>query len=568
MRNGLLVGWLFFVLFAGLPANRLHAEERQVTRKETKITEDYLQGVRYWNMGALQHAALMFERVIKADPNHAAAYYKLSEIAEAADEDSSALEYARKAYTQDPSFRKYAEHYARQLFLTEQYEKAEEVYLDLLRKDSTSSEVVGILSLIRFNQNRNEEVLTLIDTLEKQMGVRPPLVDIKRQALIRMQRYQDAYDYMDWVTDEVPDQPGFHIYQAELAAALRYDSAALAHYHAAIELDSTALAGLFSLAEYYRIKEVLPEFYEALIPVIQHPDWPAREKMQYLEFYVWTNPDIYRSYLTYMIRLADALLQSDPEDIEIERFYVRHLIYSGQPELAHEYLVRKIDEGDADVETYCQVIEMAQYRELPDTTAKYMELAQARFPENERLMQTLLYVQYNQEDTLDAMETAQWIIRHTENDTLRSSMYGTYGDLAHSLGKKKEAFKSYEKALKINPDNPVVLNNFAYYLSLEKKQLKRALEMSTRANELDQQNPVYLDTQAWILYEMGRYEEAQVIMRQALVLDKTNNSELLLHFGDISEALGQHTTAETYWRRALEAGADGAEIEKRLGVEE
>ena len=53
-------------------------------------------------------------------------------------------------------------------------------------------------------------------------------------------------------------------------------------------------------------------------------------------------------------------------------------------------------------------------------------------------------------------------------------------------------------------------------------------------------------------------------MRQALSLDSEGNSTLQLHYGDILFALGEKFMAETYWKRALEAGADKAEVERRL----
>lgn len=156
------------------------------------------------------------------------------------------------------------------------------------------------------------------------------------------------------------------------------------------------------------------------------------------------------------------------------------------------------------------------------------------------------------------------MIRRSENDSITSSAYGFCGDMAHLRGNDKAAFRYYKQALKLTPDSPVVLNNFAYYLSEKGRDLEKALEMSARANELDPQNATYLDTQAWVLYRLGRYEEAQTLMRQALVLDTSNSAELLLHYGDILYGLGKTFMAKTYWQRALEAGADGRAIEERL----
>ena len=110
----------------------------------------------------------------------------------------------------------------------------------------------------------------------------------------------------------------------------------------------------------------------------------------------------------------------------------------------------------------------------------------------------------------------------------------------------------------------MVLNNWAYFLALEGRDLERALAMSTRVQELTDKNPTYMDTQAWILFRMGRYEEARPILRQAIALDGHRSMELLVHYGDVLHALGEQYLAETYWKRALDKGYDKAEIERRL----
>ena len=94
--------------------------------------------------------------------------------------------------------------------------------------------------------------------------------------------------------------------------------------------------------------------------------------------------------------------------------------------------------------------------------------------------------------------------------------------------------------------------------------MERALTMISRALALSQNNSTYLDTMAWVLYKLGRYDEAKKYMQQALSLDRHRSAELALHYGDILHALGEEFMAKTYWRKALERGADKEEIERRF----
>ncbi len=93
--------------------------------------------------------------------------------------------------------------------------------------------------------------------------------------------------------------------------------------------------------------------------------------------------------------------------------------------------------------------------------------------------------------------------------------------------------------------------------------MEKAAGMSRRANELSPSNATYLDTEGWILYLLGRYEEARTVMQQAVSFDRTGSPVLLFHYGEILYALGDTFMAEIYWKRALEKGYDAEIIRQR-----
>ena len=98
----------------------------------------------------------------------------------------------------------------------------------------------------------------------------------------------------------------------------------------------------------------------------------------------------------------------------------------------------------------------------------------------------------------------------------------------------------------------------------EGRDLNRALEMSGRAVELTDNNPTYLDTHAWVLFKLGRLDEAKRYLQQAVAFDGRKSPELLIHYGDVLAALGEKFMAETYWKKALENGYDPKEVELRI----
>jgi len=151
------------------------------------------------------------------------------------------------------------------------------------------------------------------------------------------------------------------------------------------------------------------------------------------------------------------------------------------------------------------------------------------------------------------------------NDLLLAEFYNYLGDAYHQTGQDEKAFEAYDASLKIKPDNSIVLNNYAYYLSLRGDQLDRAKKMALKANELDPGNSSNQDTYGWVLYKLGEYEEALEWIGKSIENHKVDNAEVLEHYGDVLYKLGRTEEALEYWKRALKAGKGGSELlEKKV----
>ena len=118
------------------------------------------------------------------------------------------------------------------------------------------------------------------------------------------------------------------------------------------------------------------------------------------------------------------------------------------------------------------------------------------------------------------------------------------------LDETEKAFKAYDRVLEVVPDNTLVLNNYAYYLSLRKESLEKAKNMALHAVELDPNNAVYLDTYAWVLYQKGEYEAAETQMEKAIRLLKAPEKTYYQHYADILTKVNKLQEAEKYRNKA------------------
>lgn len=137
-----------------------------------------------------------------------------------------------------------------------------------------------------------------------------------------------------------------------------------------------------------------------------------------------------------------------------------------------------------------------------------------------------------------------------ENVQEQTMVYTSKADCYHNLGRKGKASREYSKAYKLNPSDPGVLNNYAYFLCVEGRNMKKALEMSAKALEAKPESVEFIDTYGWILYRLKRYAEAKPVFKKAMLYGGKDSPVILRHYADVLDALGEKTLAEGYRSQA------------------
>ncbi len=122
----------------------------------------------------------------------------------------------------------------------------------------------------------------------------------------------------------------------------------------------------------------------------------------------------------------------------------------------------------------------------------------------------------------------------------------------------------FEKLLTIDPNNILVLNNYAYYLSVRKEHLDKAERMSKKTIEMEPVNGTYLDTYAWILFQLNKYGDALKYIEKAYLNGGEESAEINDHFGDILYKNSKKEMAKAYWLKAKELGKNDDVLEKKI----
>lgn len=126
------------------------------------------------------------------------------------------------------------------------------------------------------------------------------------------------------------------------------------------------------------------------------------------------------------------------------------------------------------------------------------------------------------------------------------------------------ALPIFEAILAREPDHAGALNYLGYTLAENNRELPRALALIQRAIALEPDNGAYVDSLGWVLFQLGRFEEAQQHLEWAVRL-VDDDATLHEHLGAVYAKLGQVEPARRAYRRAIELDATKAEaLEPKL----
>jgi tetratricopeptide (TPR) repeat protein len=263
--------------------------------------------------------------------------------------------------------------------------------------------------------------------------------------------------------------------------------------------------------------------------------------------------------------LESLMKENSPQNASIYAAMGERRVKSNDQEAAIEYFKRSLQLNPKDDSLLEQVIlssfdEGANFQEVEKFTIMGVE----EFPQKAEFWFYDGVVKSAQKKDSVAVVSLEKALKLNarRNPQLDQVAYGSLGNSLYNLGQKEQAFDQFELALKINPNDEQVLNNYAYFLSVEKLELEKAKEMSEKVVIKFPNNGTFLDTYAWILFQLQDYELAKKYMDMALAQETEPSGVMLEHYGDILYHLGEKAEAISYWKKAQAT----TEVSKNLAL--
>jgi tetratricopeptide (TPR) repeat protein len=516
-------------------------------------------------LGDYRTAITQFSDYLRLKKNNPTAYYELSRLFVEVRNPGYALGFARRAATLDTTNKWFQITLADAFGVNSMYDSAATVYDHLSKRYPSNDEYLYNKGMFLAKAEKNSAALDVFDQLEQKTGVVEELAYQKQRLLLKLDRVDDAAAEIQKLINQNPGETRFYLVLGDIYSANDRTDEAKAIYNTALGLDSSNPRALIALAGYAKKEGDYKQYWAYLTRAFANPEYSIDEKVAYVYPYLQMQ-EVDSSKLKEGLQLAQLVIQAHPDEAKAYALQADMYSQAGQLDSALMDYNKAVTLDSTRYTVWYQLMWIYSRREDPNNLLKVSTIVAKKFPQEfmgHYFKGVADFLLQNYPAAIDALNSA--LMANKAEKGMKADVYSLLGDAYHATGQHPQSDSSYDRALAITPNDPTILNNYSYYLSLRGEQLNKAEEMSRRSLELEPASTNYMDTYAWVLFRLGKYDQAKQWMEKALqAKDAMQNPNMLEHYGDILFNLHEVEKAMEYWQLAKEKGATSVGLARKI----
>ena len=527
-------------------------KEKELTEKQRYNEADlFAQGLIKKETGNLQEALELFELALEINPNDAAALYEQARVLTSMGRSDEGLIAATKAIAIEPHNIWYKAYYAKASRINENYADYVQAYEELVEQNPYDLNFLYELAFAYQFTGDYKNAIEAYDKLEEMVGVNERMTVQKVDFHTKLGNPNEGVVEYEKLIATNPDDPRYYALLAEYCSKNSLSDKAVWAYEKIVEINPNDPYVHISLADYYDKNGEKDKSFDELKLGLSNSELDLKTKINILVGY-------YRGVLTneqkrQALELSEILMEVHKGDPMANTFYASMLYENEEYDKARPLFREIVKSKQATYVAWEQLLFCDLYLEDSKALADDSEECIDYFP-NYPLPYFFAGIgNFQIEDYVKAkafLESGKEFV--VNNNTLLEQFYSTLGDTYNELENYDASYEAYDKVLKLNPSNTVVLNNYSYYLSLRNEHLDKAKKMAKKSVELDPYNSNNLDTYAWVLYKLEDYKNALEWVKKAYQNGGSSSGVVLEHYGDILIKLGEKEDALKYWKQARE----------------
>ena len=529
------------------------AEVDPLTPEERRKFNYYLlEAVRLKEKGETDAAYEMYSHCLALDSSSAVTQYELGKLSMYLGQAEKGEQLLLKAMRTAPDNYWYKE------TLAGYYQRKGEIAkgIDVIEgmANQFPSRLEPLIALVDlYSRNKDyEKVVYTLDRLEKLDGKSEQISMEKFRMYRMMDNNEKAFAEIENLAKEYPYEMRYLTMLGDVYMENGMEAEAYATFRQVLEKEPGYAPAMLSMASYYEKVGEDSLYRVQLDSLLLNRKVESGTKVNIMRQLIMRSERGDRDS-TQIVGLFNSMLAQEQENADVAMLAAQYLLSKRMDEEAKPVLRQVLDIDPENKPARLQLLSFAISKENLDEVIQLCAPAVEYMPEALEFYYYWGIAHYQKKQHDEALEVFKKGVRQVgpESDkNMVSDFYSIMGDLYHIKKMNAEAYAAYDSALVYKPDNIGALNNYAYYLSVERKDLDKAEEMSYKTVKAEPTNNTYLDTYAWILFEKGKYVEARIYIDQALQNGGDTSSVIVEHGGDIYFYNGEPEKALEYWKQA------------------
>ena len=523
-------------------------------------SQAYFNALDAYNSGNRQAAYDQFRTLVKAEPENDAAWYYLAILSEDFLEKEASY---KKAIELDPSNFWYKYALASDYVSNRDADKALELFEELIAENPNKSSLYYDVVNIYMAKGYSDKAMEALDVIESKTGKSEQIAMARMQIYMQKGEQKQAFDFLQEYYKDYRS-PRLACILADYYAGIFQEEEALKYYGEALSMDPDCVEASYGVAHLYRAQGQYDMYFKNIRDFISSDYVPAEDKVEYMQGLL-SSGQFVQVFAPQVDSLMTEMYLSNPTDSTVTGFSAAYFYQTGQIDKALTVYENLMEEYPDDIGAAFNHCLIYYYAEDWDNVVNYATAAIQRFEKPLDFLQLRGIAFWQLKQYESSMEDYRDMLALAPKDTsVALSCYTAMGDLWHQLGDTKQAYKCYDKALRINPDYAPVLNNYAYFLTegydkpLKRPDatLRRAMQMSLKTIQQEPDNATYVDTYAWLLHLVGRDVEAKAMFKHAMLYGGKESGTILEHYATVLQTLGENDLANVYFKQAKALGTD------------
>lgn len=561
MRNFfpfLLIG---FVLFScGTKKNTPVGKTTSNAAKDYAYIQKFHEGVRLKTKGETKRAIGVFEECLTLRENDDAVYFALSTLYLSDGNIEKSGEAIQKAAKLDPKNQHYISELAYYYVEQEKFDLAVAEFEKLVKIDPRNPEFLYPYAECLVRAGRPEEAIKALTKTEEQMGIFPELTLQKFQLYQQIRQTEKGLAEIEKARLQYPEDPQLLSALVDYYLTSGQEDKALTTLETLAKTDDANGRIHLFLADMYRRKGDMNSFYAAAKKAISMPGIDIDMKTKFLS----ALQEGGKKADERAIELGELFIQAHPEEAKpysvVGDFYLSN---GNEKEALINYRkALEFEKGASSLWNQVLLMEYqaGMYEELAVDSKEAIEF----FPTLPTfyLLNGVANIQlkaYN--EAITNLEIGREYISNDKG--MKAEFYGQLGEAYFGKKDYKNGNSWYTKAIESDPNSSLLLNNYAYRLAVSQIELPKAEKLILQAMERSPNQPNFIDTYGFILFQKGDFLNAQIQFETAYGLDN-DDKVTAEHLGDAYSKLGKKQEALKYWTKAKELGSTSKVLDKKI----